>query len=41
VTGEGGQTPFIDIPSGNSQIQASAAQSGNATSPGANTEAPS
>ena len=41
VTGEGGQTPFIDIPRGDSQIQASAAQSGNASSPAANPEAPS
>jgi prohibitin 2 len=41
VTGEGGQTPFIDIPTGNSQIQGSAAQSGNATGAGANTQAPS
>src|SRR5215204_5719957 len=38
VTGEGGQTPFIDIPRGGNQFQASAAQSGNATSPVTNNQ---
>jgi prohibitin 2 len=38
VTGEGGQTPFIDIPRGGNQIQTSAAQSGNVTSPVTNNQ---
>jgi prohibitin 2 len=33
VTGEGGQTPFIEIPRGGDQIRATSAQSGNGTSP--------
>ena len=40
VTGDEGQTPFIDIPRGGNQIQPPAAQSGNGTSPVANTQPP-
>ena len=38
MTGDEGQTPFIDIPRGGNQIQAPAGQSGNGTSPAANAQ---